>query len=216
MYNQLMNREIIDTAKILSELKKIGITEDNLVAVYLFGSQYWGYANENSDIDFYVIIKKDIGVKQLDLEKISFRYISTLEETKEAILKGSWARFYVLKYASSLLIGKGVELPEFPREKTLEYLDGKRVDVEKILQSPLKWGYITLMIRVFLINYLFQNSTSFNLKSFEECKVLEEEDKRFIAMLYENLFNHKDVSTEDKERIIEIIERLEGYIRGNI
>lgn len=129
-----MNAPLIDKKEILKELSDIGITQDNIISVYLFGSNYWGYANEKSDIDLYVIIKKDIGIKQLDLDKISFRYISTLEETKEAILKGSWARFYVLRYASELLIGEEVSLPDYPREKTVIYLDGKREDVESVEQ----------------------------------------------------------------------------------
>lgn len=208
-----MNGPVIDKKEILKELGKIGITKNNLVSVYLFGSNYWGYANEESDIDLYVIIKKDIGIKQLDLDKISFRYICTLEETEEAILKGSWARFYVLKFASRLLIGEKVSLPDYPKEKALAYIDGKREDVEKILKAPLKWGYITLMIRVFLINYLFLDIKSFNLKSYEECKVLNEEDKRFISTLYENLFKHKDVGIEEKKMVIKLIEKLEKYIR---
>jgi len=211
-----MNGPVIDIKEILKELRNIGITEDNLVSVYLFGSNYWGYANDKSDIDLYVIVKKDIGIKQLDLDKISFRYICTLEETEEAILKGSWARFYVLKFASKLLIGKKVSFPDFPKEKALAYIDGKKEDVEKILKSPLKWGYITLMIRVFLINYLFFNINSFNLKSYEECNILNEKEKGFISMLYERLFNHKEIGMEDKKRIVEIINRLEVYIRKNL
>lgn len=211
-----MSGPTINKKEILKELNKIGITEDNLISVYLFGSNYWGYANEKSDIDLYVIIKKDIVIKQLDLEKISFRYISTLEETKEAILKGSWARFYVLKYASKLLIGKDVPLPEYPKEKAIDFINGKREDVAKILESPLKWGYMTLIIRIFLINYLFFRIDSFNLKSYEICEILSEEEKEFISMLYENLFNHNDVAIEDKKRIVEIIEKLEGYIRKKL
>ncbi len=216
MYNSIMNGPVIDIKEILKELSNIGIKEDNLVSVYLFGSNYWGYANEKSDIDLYVIVKKDIGIKQLDLDKISFRYICTLEETEEAILKGSWARFYVLKYASRLLIGDEVSLPDYPKNKAIAYIDGKREDVEKIIQSPLKWGYVTLMIRVFLINYLFFNINSFNLKSYEECEILSEDDKKFICMLYNNLFNHNGVDIEDKKKIIEIIDNLEKYIRKNL
>ena len=216
MYNYIMNGPVIDKKEILRELSNIGITEDNLLSVYLFGSNYWGYANEKSDIDLYVIVKKDIGLKQLDLERISFRYICTLEETEEAILKGSWARFYVLKFASRLLIGKKVTLPDYPKEKAIAYIDGKREDVEKILQSPLKWGYITLMVRVFLINYLFFNINSFNLKSYEECNILNEKEKEFLSILYDKLFNHKEIEREDKEKIIEIIENLERHIRKNL
>lgn len=216
MYHSVMNGPVINKKEILRELSNIGITEDNLLSVYLFGSNYWGYTNEKSDIDLYVIVKKDIGIKQLDLEKISFRYICTLEETEEAILKGSWARFYVLTFASRLLIGEKVSLPDYPKEKALDYINGKKEDVVKILQSPLKWGYMTLMMRIFLINYLFSNIYSFHLKSYEECSMLNEKEKEFISMLYDKLFNHKEVGMEDKKRIVEIIDRLEVYIRKNL
>jgi hypothetical protein len=32
-------------------------------------------------------------------------------------------------------------------------------------------------------------------------------------MLYNNLFNHNDVEIGDKKRIVEIIEKIERYIR---
>ncbi|MGI5897837.1 MAG: nucleotidyltransferase domain-containing protein [Candidatus Dojkabacteria bacterium] len=206
----------VNKKEILRELGKIGITEDNVLSVYLFGSNYWGYANEQSDIDLYVIVKEDVGFKQLDLGKISFRYICTLEETKEAILKGSWARFYVLKFASRLLIGKKVVLPNYPKEKALAYIDGKREDVEKVVESPLKWGYMTLMVRIFLINYLFLDINSFDLKAYEKCNLLSEKEKEFIDMLYDNLFNHKDVDIQEKRKIVKIIDKLEEYIRKRL
>lgn len=216
IYNHMMANPIIDKEEILKELKKIGITQDNLVSVYLFGSCYWGYADEKSDIDLYVIIKKDVGIKQLDLDKISFRYISTLEETKEAILKGSWARYYVLKYTSKLLIGDRVELPEYPKEKVKEYLEAKKKDTGIIPQSPLKWGYLTLMAHIFLLNHLFYKTTDFSLDSYKECKFLNKEDQEFISKLKEALFNHKDVSVTQKERIVKTIEKINTYIVENI
>lgn len=211
-----MDKPIINKEEILKELKKIGITEDNIVSVYLFGSNYWGYANEKSDIDLYVIIKKDIGVKQLDLEKISFRYISTLEETTEAILKGSWARYYVLKYASQLLIGQSITVPPFPREKVKEYLKAKKEDVEKIPQCPLKWGYQRLLAHIFLLNYFFYNSKNFTLDSYKESKLLNQSEKEFIDKLKKALFHHNEVSIVEKEKIVEIIRKIDGYIIDNI
>lgn len=216
IYNYMMANPIIDKEEILKELKNIGITQDNLVSVYLFGSKYWGYANEESDIDLYVITKKDIGIKQLDLEKISFRYISTLEETTEAVIKGSWARFYVLKYASKLLIGKEVSLPDYPKEKAVEYLNAKKEDIEKIPIAPLKWGYLTLMAHIFLINYFFYKSINFSLDSYKECRLLNNEEQEFISKLKKSLFNHKDVSLVQKEKIVRIIEKIDKYIIGNI
>ena len=46
-----MDYSIIDRKEILRELENIGIAEDNLISVYLLGSNYWGYANEESDIE---------------------------------------------------------------------------------------------------------------------------------------------------------------------
>jgi len=212
----MMDNPIIDKEEILKELKNIGIKQDNLVSVYLFGSNYWGYANENSDIDLYVIVKKDVGVKQLDLDRISFRYISTLEETTEAILKGSWARYYVLKYASELLIGERITLPSFPKEKVKEYLNAKKEDVERITESPLKWGYLTLIAHIFLLNFFFYKSTNFSLDSYKECKLLDKDEREFISELKERLFKHKGVSKKDKYEIVRIIEKLDKYIIENI
>jgi predicted nucleotidyltransferase len=211
-----MNKQPIDKEKIIDELKKIGINDDNLIAVYLFGSNYWGYANENSDIDLYVITKKDIGIKQLDLEKISFRYISTLKETKEAISNGSWARYYVLKYASELLIGERIVLPKFPRDKVKEYINGKKEDIEKIPESSLKWGYLTLSAHIFLLNYFFYNSSNFSLDSYKESRLLNKEEKFFISELKKELFNHKDVSISKKKKIVKILEKIDKYILYNL
>lgn len=72
------------------------------------------------------------------------------------------------------------------------------------------------MVRVFLINYLFFNINSSNLKSYEECNILNEKEKEFISILYDKLFNHKEIEREDKEKIIEIIENLERHIRKNL
>jgi len=216
MYNHVIGTPIIDKKDILKELKAIGITENNLISVYLFGSNYWGYANEKSDIDLYVIVKKDVGVKQLDLDRISFRYISTLEETTEAILKGSWARYYVLKYASQLLIGERITLPTFPKEKVKEYLNAKKEDVEKITKSPLKWGYLTLLAHIFLLNYFFYNSTDFSLDSYKECKLLNKREKEFISKLKESLFNHNDVSLAQKREIVKVVEKIDEYIKEKI
>ncbi len=163
-----------------------------------------------------MIVKKDIGIKQLDLDKISFRYISTLEDTIEAILKGSWARYYVLNYASQLLIGEEVILPKFPREKVKEYLSAKKEDIEKIHTSPLKWGYLTLMAHIFLINYFFFKGTDFSLDSFNECKLLNRGEQEFISKLKISLFNHKDVSLDQKKRIVRIIRKIDKYIAENI
>ena len=211
-----MDYSIIDKKEILRELQNIGITEDNLISVYLFGSNYWGYANEESDIDLYVITKKDIGIKQLDLEKISFRYISTVEETTEAVLKGSWARYYVLKYASQLLIGEKITLPRFPKEKVEEYLNAKKEDVEKITKSPLKWGYLTLLAHIFLLNYFFYHNTDFSLESYKECKLLNKREQEFISKLKESLFDHEDVSLDQKREIVNVVEKIDKYILDNI
>lgn len=206
----------IDRKEILKELKNIGITEDKLLSVYLFGSNYWGYANEDSDIDLYVVVKKDIGLKQLDLERISFRYISTLEETKEAILNGSWARYYVLKYASKLLIGERVSLPSFPKDKVKEYITAKKEDVIKIQDSPLKWGYLTLIAHIFLLNYFFYNSRNFSLDSYLESQLLKDGEKEVISELKRALFEHREVSLIQKKEIVRIIENIDKYILENI
>ena len=209
-----MNSEI-DIGEVFSELKKLGVGKEDVVSIYLFGSRYWGYAKEDSDFDLYVVLRNKISLDQKDVGLISFRYISTESETCEAIEKGSWARYYVLKFASKLIYGESIKLPEYPRNKFSDYLKAKRVDVEKIVESPLKWGYLTLMARVFYVNYYFDRIERFDLKSFKDCTFLTDSEKKFILGLYEKLFGYKLATMAEKQEIVRIVNKIEAELLGN-
>ena len=202
----------LDLNIVFEELKKLGVEKEDVVSIYLFGSRYWGYFTDDSDFDLYVVLRNKINLDQIDVGLISFRYLSTEEETIEAVAKGSWARYYVLKSASSLIYGKTIRLPEYPRNKFFDYLKVKRVDVEKIIEAPLKWGYVTLMARVFFVNYFLNKSEKYNLESFKYCDMLSDEEKIFTEGLYRKLFDHSPADVEEKQEIVRIIDKIEGAL----
>jgi predicted nucleotidyltransferase len=213
MYKEGMDMgDIFNKKEVFEALESVGVIESNVLAIYLFGSHYWGYDTEDSDIDYYVLLKDSIEKKQEDMGKISFRYLSSLDETNEAIRKGSWARYFILNYASKQVYGSRIKFSSYKKKMFLEYMKSKEKDIALIGERPLKWGFLTLMMYIFFINYFVSNITTFNLKDYSECVALNNEEKRFVSKLYVTLFTHTEVSGEEKSRIVELVNKLKQFI----
>lgn len=204
------------TDEIFNTLGNIGIKQEDVVSIYLFGSYYWGYAAEGSDLDLYVILKTHSDRTNVKAGNIHFVYINTEDECNEKIRQGSWSHYYVLNHTSRGIWGKKIKFVEYPRDKALLYLKEKEGDLEGILIDKAKWSILTLMARVFLADYFLFNIKTFKLTDFKKCPIFNKEEKKFINMVYVKLFKGEDITMEDRRRMVELCEKVEEYIRENI
>ncbi|MBN2015897.1 nucleotidyltransferase domain-containing protein [Candidatus Dojkabacteria bacterium] len=201
--------------EILEKIEAAGIPKSNLYSVLLFGSHYWGYDSENSDIDLYIILKNK-QEKVSDTGNLSLHYQTTLKELNERINSGSWASYYVIKYASYLLFGMRPVLPEFPKKKILKYLDKKKEEIQLIENKNRKWAFLTLIKRVFFLNYFYNGVKSFKLEDFTKCKQLEKKDILFLSKQYDKIFKHTKEKKGDNRNLKVIIIKIEKVIKALI
>ncbi len=192
---------------ILSKIQKAGIDIDNIHSVHLFGSHFWGYANENSDIDLYIVLKspKD---KVPDIDNLSLHYQITTEEINQKISNGSWASFYVLNYCSELLYGEKVKTIEYPKEKINDYLKEKSEDYNLIDEKGLPFAFIVIMLRVFFLNFV-NGIKSFELTDFRKCNGLSFDQKSFLERKYQDLYGDRSFNDHDKSEFKKIFKELD-------
>lgn len=195
---------------ILSKIQKAGIDIDNLHSVHLFGSHFWGYANENSDIDLYIVLKspKD---KVPDIDNLSLHYQITTEEINQKISNGSWASFYVLNYCSELLYGEKVKTIEYPKVKIKDYLKEKSEDYNLIDEKGLPFAFIVIMLRIFFLNYVI-GINSFKLDDFKKSNVLSVEQKTFLERKYNDLYMGRRIDNEDRQVFQKLFKNLDNKI----
>lgn len=206
----MLQKLIQQREEILSKVIEAGIPKENIHSIHVFGSYFWGYANIDSDIDLYVILKEQ-REKVKDIEKISLHYQITPTQVTQKIKLGSWASYYVLKYASYRLFGEKLEVPKYPKHKFIDYLAKKRADINNFKIYPAKVQFIVVMVRIFYLNYL-NNIGSFRLTDFQKCKLLSQAEVELLEKVYTNVFSRNNNSSEEIEELLSIANKIELHI----
>lgn len=201
---------------ILASIAKAGIPQPNLYSVLLYGSHYWGYDRPDSDIDLYIVVKK--GQERLkDIENISLHYQITPQQVNEKVRNGSWATYFCCKYASYLLYGKRVEVPDYPKEKILDFLKKHKEDeIDMLLKASRHWCFQALMKRLFFVNYFFNNVKTFKLTDFQLCKQLSQEEIKFLEEQYVKIFQQAPEDIQDNKELKALTLKVEDMIKTKI
>lgn len=201
---------------ILEKIEKAGIPRSNLSSVLLYGSHYWGYDRPDSDIDLYLVLKKK-QEKAEDFENISLLYQITYEELVERVKQGGWSSFFCSRYASYLLYGQRPKVPDYPKERIIEYLNKKRgPEVEKISGYPRRKAFQIVMWRIYFLNYYFNNIATFKLNDFQYCRQLSDSEIAILEEQYVKVFEHAPEDKSDNKRPKALTLKLEKIIEDKI
>ena len=127
---------------------------------------------------------------------------------------GSWPSYYTLNYASYLIYGNRIDLPEYKKETFKNYINRRREQeiFEQMKERPRRWCYQELIKRIFFLNYFYNSVSTFKFTDFWHCKQLEEDDKKFLEYQYVKIFNHANKNNEDRDRIIKLTKVLDRFI----
>lgn len=202
---------------IFEEIEEAGIPKENLAAVYLYGSHYWGYDTKESDVDLYILVKEEQD-KCSDIGKVSLQYQATLEQIQKAVSMGSWPSFYTINYASYLLFGEDVNLPEYKKETFKNYIERRREQeiFKQMKDRPRRWCYQELIKRIFFLNYFYNSVSTFKFTDFWLCDQLEDDEKVFLEDQYVKIFKHDEEIDEDRDQIISMTKSLDKELMSKL
>lgn len=86
----------------IEELTNQFITHIMPERIYLFGSHALGTSNENSDLDFYIVVKDDISSDIVSLTTQAYRSIRQVKKHPVDIIVGTASRFEYRKNIPSI------------------------------------------------------------------------------------------------------------------
>lgn len=185
---------------------------NNIQVILLLGSHLWGYAGDSSDVDLIIIYKQRPIQKVEPFEDVTAEIQVDLENWQAKMARSNWDNYFQATFCSYPLYG---ELPqyEFSRGKIVEWFQEKySFHFDSILVKSTKQGFLTLMSRVFYLNYYFSKKGAFKLQDFWYCEYLSADDKHFLELQLILLFERKDNTPEEKQQIKEIAEKLQSKI----
>jgi hypothetical protein len=198
--------------EILVGVQSNGVALENIQALLLTGSHYWGYDGEGSDVDLILVEKNWVERQPIDINEVNIKIFTHLKALERNMQESNWQKYYLLKYCSYPLYGSLPRL-KFNPEKISEYLLSKRdFEVNSIHEKGIKEGFHSVMKRVFFINYYFYNIKTFKLTDYIYCDSLSEEEKLFMENMLIKLFDRVDGNDQDKMRLQDLCLRLEDVI----
>jgi len=202
---------ILQRQRILGLIEKVGIPLSNLQSVHLFGSHYWGYDTDKSDIDLYIVVKKK-QEQVKDIENLALHYQQTPQNIQKAIKKGGWGSFYTLKFASYRLFGQYFDIQKFKKEKILDYLKSVDYEKEEVNRKDRKWAFFSFIKRMFIVNYFQNNISTYKINDFQKCSQLEDEEINFLEKEYCKLMRKEFDIDEEKQDYLYLINKIEGIL----
>lgn len=202
--------------KIIKKIEQAGIQKSNLYAVLLYGSHLWGYDTKKSDIDLYVLVNED-QKNVVDIDNISLHYQMTPDQLREKVNTGSWASFFCVRYASYLVYGTRPTIPEYPKEKIIQYLDkNKELELDVMEDHSRSWCFQTLIKRIYFINYFYNDIKTFKMIDYQHCKQFSQDDRNFIEDQYVKIFTNAPQTSKDNKKLRKITLQAEEFIKKNI
>lgn len=228
---------MVNKEKILKRLQEhwnyavsLGYNEDRFLGIFLYGSQNYGFANEDSDIDSKIIIlpsfanmclHKDWVSKELyyENEHIEIKDIRMLREMfmKQNInyVEILYSEYFILnpKYAelfNSYFIKNRDLISHFDRNKTVKSISGQLLHTLKQDPTDNKKLYNSHRLYYFLRDYL-------NNKAYSECIQPKAEEYEFLWKLKYGLLEicsdaeaKTKMAMELEEKALVLIEEYKG------
>lgn len=208
---------------------------ENLVAVVLFGSRYWGFSDKESDYDLFVFVdeinqntlaKKDTLVTSFP--KFHIRYFVSVNDNRFKT-KSGWASYVVLTKYSHIFYttSKYKELierlnrnqPNLPNVLSEYKKEKNRYEIDELKGKggfkANEWAFFSIWKRIQIIDYYKNNKVRVDLnKNLSNANnILSPNDVRFVRALHKRTFNRVgDWNQSDYRKSVDILKQLNQFL----
>jgi predicted nucleotidyltransferase len=210
----------------------------NLVAIILYGSRYWGFADDSSDYDLFIFVnKKNMKAEKNEQilskksPKFHIRYFIELNKNNLNRKRNSWASYVVLTRFS------------FPLYQTATYkkfiaeLKKMKPNVAEVVKKLVRenneyeigelkkkrgfkaneWAFFSIWKRLQIINFYktkrIQTDLNTNIKACSE--LLTKDQILLIRKVYKRTFKRNEKwSSTDKVESIKVLKKLSSRIEN--
>lgn len=184
---------------IFSDLKDKGLDFNNVEAILLTGSYFWGYADESeSDVDLILIEKEWTEREPIFMDDVNIEVFTHVSALKENMKKSNWGKYYLTQFCSYPLFGEAPTLKFDHSHIANDFKRKREFDVDTIPGKGVKAGFHAVMKRVFFLNYL-KGRVTFRLTDFVHCEELSQDEKVFLEDCYVTVFNKVNSSKKASE-----------------
>lgn len=233
-----MNGLQVDKAEVDMFLKSCRETlGENLIAVVLYGSRYWGFADEDSDYDLFLFVKKVDKKSKRDSKELSKRYPKFhiryfVAITDERIVRRSgWAGYVVLtefsyplfktKVYSEFLKTLKKNTPDIKEVVKVYKFEKNKYEMDEFQKKTgfkaNEWGFFSIWRRLQIIDFYGNSKVRTDLdENIKACSdMVSKHSSQFLHELQDRVYKRSDKwDKSDYEHSVKILKHLNTFIEN--